>query len=732
MNDLTTISKAKLANLEERLKKLAADKSYFQLIIQLMNRMSAVPGLENTIENLLRAVGDVIGGVNLILYYRVDEDLHYADVCGIQKRLDSLDDTLVERAFATREPVEHEHPFSDTRMLTPEFSKAYTWAVPLLVGPEVIGVLKMESLHLAMRELSQQLPTFFNYAALVLKNEIESYVKQREAAKFVAIVQSSDDAIIGKTLEGVITSWNKGAERIYGYPESEGIGRSIALLAPPGHEDEAPRILARLKEGQHVEHYETVRRRKDGQDIHVSLTISPITSANGSIVGASTIARDITERIRTEDELRRVNRALRMLSASNQTLIRATEEGGLLNEICRMVVDVGGYRMAWVGLAEHDVAKTLRPVAHAGFESGYLESVNLAWADVERDRGPDGIAIRTGQPCVARDISSDPAFAPWREDALQRGCHSIIALPLTNEGQTFGALSIYAAQVDAFDAKEVDILEELAGDLAYGIVALRTRSARARAEDDIQRLNHELDQRVRERTAQLEVANKELESFSYSVSHDLRAPLRAIAGFSQALLDDYSANLDEEGKRCLHRVRAAAHRMGQLIDDMLSLSHVTRGEMRMETVDLSSLAQEIAGELARREPERKVVFSIAPEVIVTGDARFLRVALENLLGNAWKFTSKRQEATIEFGVTEQEGQPVYFVRDNGAGFDMEYADRLFGAFQRLHTPDEFPGTGIGLATVQRIIHRHGGRVWAEGRVDQGATVYFTLPKAAPG
>ncbi len=249
-----------------------------------------------------------------------------------------------------------------------------------------------------------------------------------------------------------------------------------------------------------------------------------------------------------------------------------------------------------------------------------------------------------------------------------------------------------------------------------------------RAEDDIQKLNRELDCRVRERTAQLEGANKELEAFAYSVSHDLRTPLRGIDGFSQALLEDYAEKLDEEGKHYLHRVRAAAQRMGQLIDDMLSLSRVTRGEMRMEKVNLSSLAQEIASELARHEPERTAAFTIAPEVLVTGDAGFLRVALENLLGNAWKFTSKRRDATIEFGVTEQEGQPVYFVRDNGAGFNAKWAGRLFGAFQRLHTPEEFPGTGVGLATVQRIIHRHGGHVWAEGEINRGATFYFSLPQ----
>jgi signal transduction histidine kinase/ligand-binding sensor domain-containing protein len=247
----------------------------------------------------------------------------------------------------------------------------------------------------------------------------------------------------------------------------------------------------------------------------------------------------------------------------------------------------------------------------------------------------------------------------------------------------------------------------------------------------LRKAHGELEIRVRQRTAELETANRELEAFSYSVSHDLRAPLRSIDGFGKVLLEDYAVRLDEEGRDHLRRVRAAAQRMDRLIEDMLNLSHVTRGELRMVPVNLSRLAQEIAGELARREPERKVRLSIAPDAVVDGDGNLLRIALENLLGNAWKFTAKRAEANVEFGVTEQAGQPVYFVRDDGAGFDMVYAGKLFGAFQRLHSATDFPGTGIGLAIVQRVINRHGGRIWAEAQVDGGASFFFTLGKQAP-
>jgi PAS domain S-box-containing protein len=352
-------------------------------------------------------------------------------------------------------------------------------------------------------------------------------------SRLAAIVDSSDDAVIGKTLDGTITTWNRGAERIFGYGADETIGKPVSMLLPPGRKGEEPEIMKRLRTGERVEPFETVRRRKNGQDIDVSVTISPIHDSRGNVIGASKVARDISERKRAQEAL-------------------------------------------------------------------------------------------------------------------------------------------------------------------------------ARAKEDA------------------EAASREFEAFSYSVAHDLRAPLRGIDGFSQALIEDYSDKLDAEGRRQLGRVRESAQRMAQLIEHLLMLARVTQSDLRRERVDLSAIARAAAARLQGAQSPRNVELRIADGLVGEGDSRLLGIVLDNLLGNAWKFTARRATAHIEFGSQEKAGQIVFFVRDDGAGFDMAYAPKLFGVFQRLHAPSEFEGIGIGLATVQRIVRRHGGRIWAEGAVDRGATFYFTL------
>ncbi|MCU0527358.1 MAG: GAF domain-containing protein [Elainella sp. Prado103] len=306
-----------------------------------------------------------------------------------------------------------------------------------------------------------------------------------------------------------------------------------------------------------------------------------------------------------------------------------------------------------------------------------------------------------------------------------------LVVPLLQGCHLWGLLCIHQCRTPRqWQATEVEFVQQIAHHLSVALQQAELLSElrievheRQQAEQRAQRLNQSMQQAI----VELKAVNRELEAFSYSVSHDLRAPLRSIDGFSQALLEDYLEQLDETGQDYLRRIRAATQRMGQLIDDLLTLSRVTRSDMRKESVDLSQLARYICTHLQQTEPDRSVEFVMHDDLVTYGDIRLLQVVLDNLLNNAWKFTSKHPQARIEFGMlTSENGTPVYFVRDNGVGFDMTFIDKLFKPFQRLHGMQEFPGNGIGLATVQRIIHRHGGQVWAEGAIDQGATFYFTI------
>lgn len=317
-------------------------------------------------------------------------------------------------------------------------------------------------------------------------------------------------------------------------------------------------------------------------------------------------------------------------------------------------------------------------------------------------------------------IVSEPilAIAGIARDVMHRGDFSMRAKKLSDD--EVGVLA------ESFN-EMLDQIQRRTEQLEISNRELESQIAeRARAEQEVLRLNAELEDRVRDRTAQLEAANLELESFSYSVSHDLRAPLRAINGFSQALIEDFPEHLPAEGHRYLALTRAATVRMGELIEALLNLSRVSRGPLEPVRIDVSALATQIISDLRRHDPERNVDVRVQAGMVADADPRLLPAVLENLIGNAWKFTAQTSTACIEIGAVREAGQTVFFVRDNGAGFDMAYADKLFVAFQRLHSASEYTGTGIGLATVQRIVRRHGGRVWADSKPGQGARFYFTL------
>ena len=379
------------------------------------------------------------------------------------------------------------------------------------------------------------------------------------------------------------------------------------------------------------------------------------------------------------------------------------------------------------------------------FDDGYLflsqpivsEGERVGMVYIQSDLNEMGIRMKRYASIVIALLAMSLLTAYWISSRLQSRISEPI-LHLAKTAQTISEEKNYSIRATADSRDEVGQLVSTFNEM---LTQIQVR------EDALQKAHDELERRVEERTqelqlevaerkrgeetlknyaAQLEVVNKELEAFSYSVSHDLRAPLRHVDGFSQILLEDYAEKLDDQGQRYLQQVREASQRMAQLIDDLLDLSRITRAEFQREPVDLSRSVETIAEALKKTEPDRSVEFVIQKGVTAKGDTRLLRVLLDNLLGNAWKYSGKRPQTRIEFGQTLRDGKTAYFVRDNGAGFDMAYSHKLFGAFQRLHAVSEFPGTGIGLATVQRVVHRHGGRVWAEGVLDQGATFYFTL------
>ena len=325
-------------------------------------------------------------------------------------------------------------------------------------------------------------------------------------------------------------------------------------------------------------------------------------------------------------------------------------------------------------------------------------------------------ALRRGDPQIIDTHKLPPG--PEVDALLASGVELYMAVPMIAGGELIGAIS-FGGPPGPFPREQVSIAMEVATQLAIAMM-------QARLYERVSRQAQQLESRVRERTRELVTANKELEAFSYSVSHDLRGPLRGIDGFSQLLLSEYRDKLDDNGQKYLGRIRASAQHMGELIDDLLLLAQVSRSELRREQVNISDIARAAVAELRSSEPGRSVSCEIQDRLTGEADRRLMRVMLDNLLGNAWKFTSKTQEPRIEVGAERREGILAYFVRDNGAGFDMAYAEKLFHPFQRLHRDSEFTGTGIGLATVHRIVARHGGRVWPQSRVDGGATFFFTL------
>jgi len=511
------------------------------------------------------------------------------------------------------------------------------------------------------------------YAVFGITTDItERKQMELDSVQLAAIVKSSDDAIIGKTLDGIITSWNAGVEKIFGYAAAEMIGSLILRLIPAERQAEEHQILGQIRRGESVQHFETVRQTRAGKLIDVSVTTSPIKDSTGRIVGASKVARDITESKRAEQLLKNSFKEIDDLKAAldEHAIVAITDPQGKITHVNDKFCAISRYSR-----------EELLGQDHRLINSGYhpREFFRNLWHTIAQGRVWHG---------EMKNKAKDGTFY-WVDSTI---------VPFLND----------QGKPRQYVAIRTDITE------------------RKEAEAEILQLNIDLEERVARRTAELEAANRELEAFSYSVSHDLRAPLRAVNGFAGIVLEDFGSQLPEEGRRHPERVRNGARQMGELIDDLLAFSRLSRQPVNRQAVNASRLVRTALEELAPQRQNRPIEMRVGELPPCQGDPVLLKQVWINLLSNAFKYTRGRDPAVVEIGCTRKNGGDVYFVRDNGTGFDMRYADKLFGVFQRLHRADEFEGTGVGLAIVQRIVHRHGGRAWAEGEVDRGATFSFTL------
>ncbi len=502
---------------------------------------------------------------------------------------------------------------------------------------------------------------------------------------------------------------NRGAARNLGYSEEELRGMTPMDLVPGMTPDELGGMLraADARPGE-VHRLETFHRRKDGSLYPIEVNLQRVQSASGDVYLA--VISDITERRTAEVRIRHLNRVYAVLSEVNQAIVHERDVPSLAAEACRIAVEVGGFREARLLLSE-------------------------------------GGAIRCAGRAPAGKAAEAPGAASWAEElalvsirdgrsasAPARPAHgSAVALPLVVEGRAAGAFVLSAGPDDAFDAEEMRLLEEMAIDVSFALETIRGEAARREAEDEVRRLNADLERRVEERTAELASAVRELETFAYSVSHDLKAPLRAIDGYSHLLVEEYGGALEGKARDYLERVRGGARRMGELIDALLAYSRVERRALQPETILLAESVQTALGNLQDEIASTGASVTVAVDGLgVRADREGLAIVFRNLLGNALKFRRGAEAPRIEIGGETRDGICRFWVRDDGVGFDPAYRDKMFEIFQRLHRQEEFPGTGIGLALVRKAVERMGGSIRAEGAPGRGATFFVELPEGADG
>lgn len=516
-----------------------------------------------------------------------------------------------------------------------------------------------------------------------------------------AIMEHTTAVITVKDSDGNYLMANNQYEKIIGLRRKDILGKTDYDLFPANIAD---KLRANDQHVLQVSSPLTFEERvivKDGPRDYISAKV-PLYDARGRSYAVCGISTDITHQRRQQLGHERLNARIQLLT---DRLARSTiEQTTFYKDICNGIRE----------LVDSDIG-ALPYLDSTGNQFTYLAAVGNHAEMLQGESMPVeggglcGWVAQHGETLNIEDISCDSRVIP--ELAVALGVNTALMVPVSRNQRVVGGLSAFRSG-NSFDALDQELLMLYSQSVGIALDNLHLRMS--------------LEQRVSERTAQLLASNNELKAFSYSVSHDLRAPLRRIVGFSHVLLEDYTERLDDKGKDYLHRVSGSAELMNKLIDDLLALSQVTQSDMQSTRIDLSIMANEIVQELQKAEPARHVEILIAPALQVRGDRGLLRIALENLFSNAWKFTRHKATAYIEFCRELQGSETIYLIRDNGAGFDMAYADKLFSAFQRLHDEHEFEGSGIGLATVRRIVGRHDGRVWAEAKPGQGATFYFTL------
>ncbi len=522
---------------------------------------------------------------------------------------------------------------------------------------------------------------------------------EKELARFRKAIDSSDDNIFLIDPQAMrFIDFNQAAIDDLGFTRDKLLTMGPHDIKPENDRDRLQGIFYNVINSQEgTGEITTLHVKQDDSTFPVEVRFSAWRPDDGQPVIIAT-ARDISER-------KKVDVALRVLATSSLAQVSLEYLGAWLQSLIGFYNVTSGY----ISLLNKNRMEA-ETIAYCGREQCFR---NFKYEIAE---SPCKVVLANKEKLLCNELDKDFENL-FTGDQLMR---SYYGAPLIDaEDNVFGFVAL-------FHAEPMDISPSVAPILDLYASRISSELQRKFATDELVKHHNELEHRVEERTRELTRINKEMEAFSYSVSHDLRAPLRSINGFAYALLEDYVNVVDDDGRDYLHRICDNAQRMGQLIDDLLSLSRVTRQELKREHIDLSTMSANVADALKRDHPERIVNVEIEPNMLAYGDRGLMGIVLQNLIENAWKYTQKKSSATIRFGTTRVNGETVYYVRDNGAGFDMQHCGKLFGAFQRLHRRDDYEGTGIGLATVQRIIHRHGGRIWAEANVEKGATFYFNL------